>query len=476
MKKVFLILLPVLCSAFFIACEPKEDEAPYFAHVESVAFKPAELTLSVTKTFRLELVFTPENAGNKKVTWINSNPEVATVSSEGLVTAISVGTTTISVQTDDMRRKASIIVTVEPFRVDNPITSITLSETSHSFQVTDGSITLTKTILPADASMPTVVWSTTDPYVASVDENGVVKPVGHGKAKIKAMSIDGSGQFAECEVSVNGIKDKNYDLTDGINADGYYKIIYYPVEVEITLADGTKKTQLWLDRNLGAKKVAASFDDYEAYGSLFQWSRKADGHEQINWTTAKAGVSVYPATAANERVTSRENAGHTKFIPVASGMYDWVTDKSSELDGLWGGKSTKLDISAPLDSVTQVNNPCPIGYRVPTVDEFMQMATAVTGEPMKFNTQISKIKNPNQVFADHVIHLPSAGLRNYKDAAIMNISERGAYWTNASAAPAGENYNNSNRFLFFASYLMANPYQRSNGYSIRCIRDDKPAK
>ena len=56
-------------------------------------------------------------------------------------------------------------------------------------------------------------------------------------------------------------------------------------------------------------------------------------------------------------------------------------------------------------------------------------------------------------------------------AATENGGVRGVYWANSSAAKAGDNYNNSNRFLFMSGQVIVNPYQRTNAYSIRCIRD-----
>ena len=128
---------------------------------------------------------------------------------------------------------------------------ITLSSISHDFLVTDGPITLTATVTPENPSIPTLEWLSSDEGVARVSQEGVVTPVGHGRAIITAKANDGSKQKAECKVTVRGVKDRNYD-----GADEYYKLIYYPVNIEVTLSDGTKATQTWLDRNLGAKKVA----------------------------------------------------------------------------------------------------------------------------------------------------------------------------------------------------------------------------
>lgn len=65
------------------------------------------------KTIKLKATLTPTNATNKKVTWNSSNTKVATVNSSGKVTGISVGTTKITVTTDDGKKFATCQVTVK---------------------------------------------------------------------------------------------------------------------------------------------------------------------------------------------------------------------------------------------------------------------------------------------------------------------------------------------------------------------------
>lgn len=474
MKKLFYLSAILCClSAGLYSCMEKEDTPPYFVHVESVRFETASMSISETKTQRLTLIFTPENAGNKKATWYSDDPQVATISSEGLLTAVAVGETIIGVQTSDMRRKAEIKVTVTPFLADIPITDISLDKTSVPFQATDVAQTITPTITPANASIPTLVWVSSDTLVVRVSAAGVLTPIGHGKAIVTAKANDGSKKTAECAVTVNGVKDRNYDIVGGINAADYYKIIYYPVNITVTLADGTQAQQTWLDRNLGAKNVATAKNDYLGYGSLFQWSRKADGHEQTAWTEATKGTVVNGITAAGAYVPNRLDAGHSQFIPTPTAPNDWCSQKSTEQDGLWGGTYLDQVAHAKLESDADANNPCPAGYRVPTITEVMQMCSSLLSIDLKYNTKYTSIADPNTPLAESVLKLPSSGhvIFNTSVANPIQSNERGVYWTNASAAKAGDNYNNSNRFLFMGGQIIVNPYQRSNGYSVRCIRD-----
>lgn len=69
--------------------------------VTSVTVAPKTNNLEVDGTRQLNATIEPSNATNKKVTYESDNDEVATVSSNGLVTAISAGKATITVKTTD---------------------------------------------------------------------------------------------------------------------------------------------------------------------------------------------------------------------------------------------------------------------------------------------------------------------------------------------------------------------------------------
>ncbi len=106
----------------------------------------------------------------------------------------------------------------------------------------------------------------------------------------------------------------------------------------------TSKTgRVWMDRNLGAMRVARSKSDSLAYGWLYQWGRPADGHES----------RTSPLTAVND-LSNDVVPGHGNFILVNSSPNNWL---STPNDNLWQG-------------VSGVNNPCPPGFRIPTREEW----------------------------------------------------------------------------------------------------------
>ena len=90
--------------------------APATVAVTGVTLAPtsATLTLGETETVTLIPTVLPDDATDKSVTWSSSNETVATVSNEGVVTAVAAGTATITVTTTDGAKTATCAVTVSP--------------------------------------------------------------------------------------------------------------------------------------------------------------------------------------------------------------------------------------------------------------------------------------------------------------------------------------------------------------------------
>jgi hypothetical protein len=80
--------------------------------VTGVTLNKTSMSLAVNGTETLTATVTPSNATNKNVTWSSNNSGVATVSTNGLVTAKVAGTATITVTTQDGGKTAQCTVTV----------------------------------------------------------------------------------------------------------------------------------------------------------------------------------------------------------------------------------------------------------------------------------------------------------------------------------------------------------------------------
>lgn len=83
-----------------------------------------------------------------------------------------------------------------------PVTSVSLDKTSHTMNEGE-TVTLTATVLPANADDPSVSWESNNEAVAKVN-NGVVTAVSPGNATITVTTTDG-GHTATCTITVNAL-------------------------------------------------------------------------------------------------------------------------------------------------------------------------------------------------------------------------------------------------------------------------------
>ena len=141
---------------------------------------------------------TPSYADNKRVTWKSSDEKVATVDANGKVTAVSNGTATITVTTEDGKHSAEVTVTV---KIPVEIEKLTLSAKKETLTQIGESTELEVKIEPENADPQKFIWKSSDEKVAVVDENGKVTAVGNGTATITVATEDGK-QEASVKITV----------------------------------------------------------------------------------------------------------------------------------------------------------------------------------------------------------------------------------------------------------------------------------
>ena len=186
--------------------------------------------------------------------------------------------------------------------------------------------------------------------------------------------------------------------------------------------------RVWMDRNLGATRVALSSTDVQSFGSLYQWGRAADGHQiRTSGTTSLLSDTDQP--------------NHGLFITTTSQFSgDWRAQRS---DHLW-------------QTPEYINNPCPEGFRAPTQAEwdqeratwFTNTAASAFASPLKLPMPANRATNGN--------------VNSHPPTSPFN---RGYYWT----------INIENRFSRYFTFnnneAVFNSASRSSGFSIRCIKD-----
>ncbi len=176
--------------------------------LESVAIENKDSVLELIKnqTGELKVVYNPENVTIiPNATWTTSNENVATVDENGIVTAIGVGTATITV---DYGNGITASRDVEVTEIT--ASSISISNVIESMLI-NNSVELGVTLNPVD-STDDVTWASSDESILTVDENGVVTAVGVGTATITVQTVNGISDSIEITVTEKHIESINVSL------------------------------------------------------------------------------------------------------------------------------------------------------------------------------------------------------------------------------------------------------------------------
>jgi uncharacterized protein (TIGR02145 family) len=205
----------------------------------------------------------------------------------------------------------------------------------------------------------------------------------------------------------------------------------------------------WLDRNLGAKQVATSFNDYQAYGDLFQWGRQADGHQLMNWTNSTAGTGVNGTTNV---LATTDIPGHSNFILApdnASSLADWRSDNNRNR---W---------------VTAPQGPCPAGWHVPTLSEW---AAEVPKTIWPGTATSGGITNRNTAY--NLLKLTVAGYRrgldNSEGGTLGGVGDRGYYWSSSDQKQL-DPFTVGDQLLIATTYVQIDVSTKSTAFCVRCI-------
>jgi uncharacterized protein (TIGR02145 family) len=223
----------------------------------------------------------------------------------------------------------------------------------------------------------------------------------------------------------------------------------------------------WLNNNLGAEyadtrsanfnpaQQAIASNDYKAYGSLFQWGRKADGHELINWTKGTTGNAKHGITGYNIDEPKDTSFTIDKFVYDNVNQHNEIDWREHSDDTLWANESS-------------INNVCPVGYHVPT--------TGSDGTNKEWAVEVKSWNTDGDTTSVHALastlRLPMSGHRHRVYGGIVEVGTTGYYWsaTVNISTTTGLHYVFS--LLFNNSNVSTdNSNRRRWGFNVRCIKD-----
>ena len=462
------------------------------------------LSLPIGDSFTLEASVQPSNATNQNIMWSSSNTHVATVSSDGIVTATGDGTATITAKTEDGSFTATCEVTVTV-----PVTAVVITNSMLSLHEGE-TFTIEASVRPTYATNKNIIWSSSDPSVATVSssgatgsevliQHGLVTAVGGGTATITATSEDG-GVATICEVTVTvpviSVTGVTLDKTNLYLARDETSTLTATVQPD----DATNKNIIWSSSNtavaevsenglvtainLGQTLIRATTEDGRFSASCvvtvtYDYVDMGDG---LLWATCNVGANSpeqYGDYFAWGETEPKEDYSWATYKFMLTGKSDWrYITKYQTADGttgaLWyydgiftGDGKTELD---PEDDAATVN--WGEGWRMPTMEEWENLkdtnkfvwtwTTDYNGTGVKGYTVTSKAPG----YVGNQIFLPAAGIRD--GSSLSKAGSSGEYWSRTleSVFPYGA------RILYFDSSYVYSNYMgtRARGLSVRPVR------
>ena len=151
--------------------------------------------------YMLKATIIPYDATCPSLKWTSSNSSIVSVNeSTGWIRGVRQGVATVYATAQDGSRASDCcLITVS---ASVPVRSITLNETSVNL-VKNQTFDLNATVSPSNATYQSVTWTSSKPYVASVNGSGLVTAKSKGATWVKATATDGSGVYGACSVVVS---------------------------------------------------------------------------------------------------------------------------------------------------------------------------------------------------------------------------------------------------------------------------------
>lgn len=221
--------------------------------VSGISLNEKEIELIEDEVKKLNVTIIPANASNKDVNWTSSDVSVAMVSPDGTVYAIKPGQATIMATTVDGGFVALCKITVTA--KDVIASAIKLSNTSETI-TTGETIQIVAVLQPENVTNKKLSWTSTNPNIATVDDNGLVKAEREGQTQIVATTTDGSNLSAICEIAVT----KQFiDITQIKITPSNAKIALgnsINLQIEITPNNASLTNILWSSTNTAVATVS----------------------------------------------------------------------------------------------------------------------------------------------------------------------------------------------------------------------------
>lgn len=175
--------------------------------VTSISIDSSAITIDTDNgTLQLSVTMQPVEANNQPVVWSVSDPAVASISTDGELTALTNGTVTVTA-TANYGLGVSDSKTVTISNQDGtppviPVSSLTVTSSTNIITSFSNTLQMDANILPANASNQTVSWFVSDNSISTISDSGELSPLSAGIVTVTAVANDGSGVYHKKDIEI----------------------------------------------------------------------------------------------------------------------------------------------------------------------------------------------------------------------------------------------------------------------------------
>lgn len=263
----------------------------YYDESESLVFP---MVKGQSEFFAFTMHPQPEELTFPQTVWSSSDPEVVTVDQDGTVTAVGSGTAIVTIQPSTVNVPASASIKIVVYDQLVQATSISVSDNHDLIHEETGlplcsigeTLQMYATVSPADATYKSVIWSSSNEQIATVDQiSGLVTGVSVGRVTITATAIDGSQVKKDKEIYIEqvvnpvGIQVRNIPQADAVFS---LSDVSYSFDYDIWPENATRSRVAWKSSD----ETVATVDDkgnveFLKYGQVTITATCPDAEESI---------------------------------------------------------------------------------------------------------------------------------------------------------------------------------------------------
>jgi uncharacterized protein YjdB len=385
---------------------------------DKIMLNYTERDIYTTKSTTLEAIVYPETANDKSVKWSSSNTRIATVDQNGKVTGVGAGTAIITATTNVGGLTAKCFVNVTKKTAVQTITLSLDNETVTSKTLyTNGlsEITLSYNISPTSATFKDVIWTSTNPKVATVDPLGNVRAVSAGKTAIKCTSEDNPMVSGVCTITVKVI-------ATGIELDKtsfkVYETKSKTLKATITPEDATNKNVIWSSSDNSIATVDKNGKvTGKTPGTVYISATTANGKHKAECKVTVQKMIYSKKVRLNKSTLTLEDG--KSYILDATVLPENTTSKSVT----WSSGNKKV---ATVDAYGDVTAVAP-------GTTYIYCKTKDTGVTAKCKVTVKEVKPTSVSFSSKTITIEYGETRTLKPTIKpSNVTDKSLTWTSSN--------------------------------------------